>query len=209
MQRSTSCSTHPSPPPAAAAACPPSCSLCAAAAMAAATATIEADAYARLYPDQYFAKFIESGVRPDGRPLALARATSIALRAVSTADASALVKVGATAVLAGVKCEVAPAPADAPDEGRLVLQVRGAWAQRVRCGPHACHGSVRMSQLHAAGRCVRGAALLTVLCIAGLATRTLPAGGDAAAVLRRRAAGAPAGGGGRADGAAGRAAGGR
>lgn len=84
---------------------------------------IEADAFQRLYPDQYYAKFIQRGVRPDGRPLALARPTSIALGAVHTADASALVKIGSTTVLAGVKCEVAPASADTPDEGRLVLQV--------------------------------------------------------------------------------------
>lgn len=55
---------------------------------------------------------------------ALCRPTSIGLGVVSTADASALVKVGSTAALAGIKCEVMPASADTPEEGRLALQVR-------------------------------------------------------------------------------------
>lgn len=34
---------------------------------------LQADAFQRLYPDKYLTKFIEQGVRPDGRPLSLAR----------------------------------------------------------------------------------------------------------------------------------------
>lgn len=90
------------------------------------TADLQAEAFQRLYPDQYLAKFIAQGVRPDGRPLALPRATSIGLGVVSTADASALVKLGSTTVMAGIKCEVMPAAADAPDEGRLTVQVEMA-----------------------------------------------------------------------------------
>ena len=86
---------------------------------------MDANTFRALYPDQFLAKFVEAGVRPDGRPLGLPRPTSIGLGAVSTADASALVKVGSTTALAGIKCEVMPAAADAPDQGRLVLQVLG------------------------------------------------------------------------------------
>ncbi len=53
----------------------------------------QAATFKRLYPDQYFARFVADGVRPDGRPLGRARATTIGLNAVTTADASALVKV--------------------------------------------------------------------------------------------------------------------
>ena len=55
----------------------------------------QAGAFKRLYPDKYFARFVADGIRPDGRPLGRARATTIGLNAVSTADASALVKVRA------------------------------------------------------------------------------------------------------------------
>lgn len=84
---------------------------------------LQADAFRRLYPQQYLERFLEKDVRPDGRTLGRSRATSIGLGVVSTADASALVRVGSTKALAGVKCEVMPAPADAPDEGRLAVTV--------------------------------------------------------------------------------------
>lgn len=87
------------------------------------TDTLEADAFRRLYPAEYYAKFIAQSVRPDGRPLGVARSTSVGLGAVSTADASALVKVGASTALAGIKCEVMAATDDAPDEGRVVVAV--------------------------------------------------------------------------------------
>lgn len=94
---------------------------------------LQAEAFQRLYPDQYLAKFVAQGVRPDGRPLALPRATSIGLGVVTTADSSALVKIGSTSVLAGAKCEVMPASADEPDKGRLAVQV-GAGQGRAASG---------------------------------------------------------------------------
>lgn len=57
---------------------------------------------------------------------------------------SALVKVGATSALAGIKCEVVPALPDAPDAGRLTVQVRAkARAQRPgTCMPGGVHAGV-------------------------------------------------------------------
>ena len=68
--------------------------------------TLEPDAFRKLYPDQYYSRFLAEGLRPDGRPLSQARPTTIALGAVTTADSSALVKIGNTTVMAGVKLEV-------------------------------------------------------------------------------------------------------
>ena len=68
--------------------------------------TLEPDAFRKLYPDQYYSRFVAEGLRPDGRPLSQARPTTIALGAVTTADSSALVKIGNTTVMAGVKLEV-------------------------------------------------------------------------------------------------------
>lgn len=56
-------------------------------AAAVAAAQVDANTFRRLYPDDYLRKFVEQGLRPDGRPLAAARPTSIGLCAVSTADA--------------------------------------------------------------------------------------------------------------------------
>jgi exosome complex component RRP43 len=67
---------------------------------------LQAVAFKRLYPDQYYARFIDNKLRPDGRPLSGARATTIGLHPVECAHSSALVKVGNTTAIAGVKLQV-------------------------------------------------------------------------------------------------------
>ncbi|DBA84869.1 hypothetical protein WJX77_007920 [Trebouxia sp. C0004] len=84
---------------------------------------LQADAFKKLYPQEFFSKFIEDGIRPDGRPVGRCRPTTIGLDVVSTADSSALVKIGSTTALAGVKLEVMPPREDSPNQGQLVVQV--------------------------------------------------------------------------------------
>ena len=86
--------------------------------------TLEPDAFKKLYSDQYYSRFVAEGLRPDGRPLLRARPTTIALGAVTTADSSALVKIGNTTVMAGVKLEVGASSLvrlDRVADGRTVL----------------------------------------------------------------------------------------
>ena len=84
---------------------------------------MEAAAYKRLYPHEYYEKFVSEGARPDGRPLGRARPVNVARGVVSTADGSALVKIGRTTALAAVKLEVVPPELDAPDECGLDVTV--------------------------------------------------------------------------------------
>ena len=84
---------------------------------------LQADAFKKLYPQEFFSKFIEDGIRPDGRPVGRCRPTTIGLDVVSTADSSALVKIGSTTALAGVKLEVMPPREDAPNQGQLFVRV--------------------------------------------------------------------------------------
>ncbi len=51
------------------------------------------EAFQRLYPDQHYDRFLDNGLRPDGRIAGLARETTIGLGTVTSADSSALVKV--------------------------------------------------------------------------------------------------------------------
>jgi len=67
---------------------------------------LDPDAFKKLYPENFYQKYIDIGIRPDGRAFGRARPTTIGLGAVETADASALVKIGSTTVLAGIKLEV-------------------------------------------------------------------------------------------------------
>ncbi len=52
----------------------------------------QAAAFRRLYPAEYYGRFLAEGVRPDGRPPGRPRPLSIGLGSITTADASALVK---------------------------------------------------------------------------------------------------------------------
>ena len=79
--------------------------------MAASTAAdapsgLRASAFKRIYPEQYYAEFISRELRPDGRKLEEARPATIGVGTIQSADSSALVKLGNTTVLAGVKLEV-------------------------------------------------------------------------------------------------------
>ncbi|KIZ01452.1 Exosome complex exonuclease RRP43 [Monoraphidium neglectum] len=113
---------------------------------------LQADAFKRLYPEQFFARFAAEGVRPDGRGLSTPRPVTIGLGAVGAADGSALVKVGPTAVLAGCRLEVAVPPDDAPGVGQVVVSAElsalasGAWRPG-RAAPEAHELAARVSQL--------------------------------------------------------------
>ena len=86
---------------------------------------MEAAAYKRLYPHEYYEKFVSEGARPDGRPLD-ARPVSVARGVVSTADGSTLAKIGRALHRArGGQARVRDLVPDAraPDEGGLDVTV--------------------------------------------------------------------------------------
>lgn len=76
------------------------------AAAAAASNELQAEAFKRLYPNEYYAKFISQSLRPDGRPLGGARATTIGISPLESTNSSALVKTGNTTAMAGIKLQV-------------------------------------------------------------------------------------------------------
>jgi exosome complex component RRP43 len=84
---------------------------------------LQADAFKRLYPEQYYDTFISQGIRTDGRTLSRARAVSIGLKAVGSADSSALVRIGSTTVMAGVRLEVFQPDDARPDQGQVAVAV--------------------------------------------------------------------------------------
>eukprot|EP00878_Enallax_costatus_P024762 GHUV01026447.1.p2 GENE.GHUV01026447.1~~GHUV01026447.1.p2 ORF type:complete len:257 (+),score=63.39 GHUV01026447.1:321-1091(+) len=86
-------------------------------------ATLQADAFKRLYSEEYLDKFISEGVRPDGRGLGVCRPVTVAANAVGSADGSAIAKIGASTVLAGVRLEVMVPSSEAPGEGQLIVSV--------------------------------------------------------------------------------------
>eukprot|EP00775_Hariotina_reticulata_P012502 gene12502-12637_t len=86
-------------------------------------ATLQSDAFKRLYSEEYFQGHINEGFRPDGRVLGVCRPVTVGLDVVTSADGSAIVKVGASTVLAGVRLEVMVPSSEAPADGQLVVSV--------------------------------------------------------------------------------------
>lgn len=76
-----------------------------------------------VHPGEFLRRFVSEGVRPDGRDLWQFRPTVLNVGAVGTADGSALVKIGETCVMCGIKAELANPPIDAPDCGWVVPNV--------------------------------------------------------------------------------------
>ncbi|EFJ19469.1 hypothetical protein SELMODRAFT_233365 [Selaginella moellendorffii] len=110
---------------------------------------VEVDAFKRLYPAQFLERYLDASVRPDGRPLTRSRPTSVSFNAVSSADGSALVKIGNTTMLAGAKLETMEPAADTPDQGCLSVDfvMPPICSPRVRPGRPAEEAYVITEQL--------------------------------------------------------------
>ncbi|KAF9583302.1 Exosome complex component RRP43 [Lunasporangiospora selenospora] len=85
--------------------------------------SFSASTFQKLHPVEFFRKFISQGVRPDGRLLEGFRPTTVHKNVVSTANGSAMVRIGGTTVICGVKAEVAEPKMDSPNQGYLVPNV--------------------------------------------------------------------------------------
>ncbi|XP_027530307.1 exosome complex component RRP43-like [Neopelma chrysocephalum] len=87
-------------------------------------------------PLEYYKRFLKENCRPDGRELGEFRATTVNIGSITTADGSALVKLGNTTVICGVKAELA-APAADSNKGYIVpnVELPSLCSERFRSGP--------------------------------------------------------------------------
>ncbi|XP_072118990.1 exosome complex component RRP43 isoform X3 [Mobula birostris] len=88
-------------------------------------------------PLEYYRKFLKENCRPDGRELGEFRTTTLNIGSITTADGSALVKLGNTTVVCGVKVEFAAPTVDAPNKGYVVpnVDLPPLCSSRFRPGP--------------------------------------------------------------------------
>ncbi|KAG9065358.1 hypothetical protein KI688_002683 [Linnemannia hyalina] len=93
--------------------------------------------FQKLHPAEFFRRFTTEGVRPDGRLLDAFRPTTVHHGVISTANGSAMVRIGGTTVVCGVKAEVAEPKLDAPDQGYLVpnVELSPMCSSKFRPGP--------------------------------------------------------------------------
>ena len=100
--------------------------------------SLRAQIFQRLHPHAYLDRFLVEGVRPDARTPdewrdvfinvgtprlcnERSKADEYLAGSISTADGSALVKMGGTTIVCGVKAEIAEPELDTPNEGFLSM----------------------------------------------------------------------------------------
>ncbi|TNM84789.1 exosome complex component RRP43 [Takifugu flavidus] len=86
---------------------------------------------------EYYRRFLKENCRPDGRELLEFRPTTLNIGSISTADGSALVKVGNTTIICGIKAELATPTVEAPGKGYIVpnVDLPPLCSSRFRPGP--------------------------------------------------------------------------
>ncbi|ADV19981.1 exosome complex component RRP43 [Cryptococcus gattii E566] len=109
--------------------------------------------FKRLHPASYLSRFLSSGYRPDGRPILSSsssqptasasaaddiwRQVSINTGSISTAHGSALVRMGDTTMVCGVKAEIGEPDTETPGEGFVVpnIDLPALSSPRFKPGP--------------------------------------------------------------------------
>ncbi|XP_070552298.1 exosome complex component RRP43-like [Ptychodera flava] len=88
-------------------------------------------------PVEYYRQFLKEDVRPDGRELGEIRSTILNIGSIGTAEGSALVKLGNTTVVCGVKAELAVPTVENPEHGYIVpnVDLPPLCSPRFRPGP--------------------------------------------------------------------------
>ncbi|XP_042305688.1 exosome complex component RRP43 [Sceloporus undulatus] len=88
-------------------------------------------------PLEYYRRFLKENCRPDGRDLGEFRTTTVNIGSITTADGSALVKLGNTTVVCGIKAEFAAPHADSSNKGYIVpnVDLPPLCSSRFRPGP--------------------------------------------------------------------------
>ncbi|KAK7503915.1 hypothetical protein BaRGS_00005038 [Batillaria attramentaria] len=96
-----------------------------------------ADEFRTAQPKEYYRKFLEKDVRPDNRELGEFRPTVLNIGSISTAEGSALIKLGNTTVICGVKGELAEPKTETPKEGYIVpnVELSALCSPQFRPGP--------------------------------------------------------------------------
>jgi exosome complex component RRP43 len=93
--------------------------------------------FRRIQPVEYQQKFLEKGIRPDGRAMEQFRKAQIITGSISKCHGSATVKVGDSLVVCGIKAEITEPAALKPREGFFVpnIDLPALCSPKFRPGP--------------------------------------------------------------------------
>ncbi|KAN0116482.1 Ribosomal protein S5 domain 2-type fold [Russula decolorans] len=112
-------------------------------------AMADAHIFQRLHPKAYLERFLAEQLRPDGRETTECRELFVHAGSISTADGSALVRLGDTTIVCGVKAEIAEPDLEQPTEGFLVpnIDLPAMCAPRFKPGPPSEEAQVLSDRL--------------------------------------------------------------
>ncbi|KAI9462858.1 ribosomal protein S5 domain 2-type protein [Lactarius psammicola] len=132
----------------------------------ASTSDLNAQIFQRLHPRAYLERFLAEQVRTDGREAEEWRDLSVHVGPISTADGSAVVRLGDTTIVCGVKAEIAEPDLEHPTEGFLVpnIDLPAMCAPRFKPGPPSEEAQVLSDRL-ASTINTAGVLPLSALCI--------------------------------------------
>ncbi|KAF7284852.1 hypothetical protein GWI33_021495 [Rhynchophorus ferrugineus] len=82
-----------------------------------------AEQYKTLHSAKYYRDYLKNDIRPDCRQLSAFRPVIINVDSIKTADGSAIVKIGRTTVVCGIKAEICRPKPETPRQGFLVPNV--------------------------------------------------------------------------------------
>ncbi|KAK7033116.1 Semialdhyde-dh domain-containing protein [Favolaschia claudopus] len=114
------------------------------------SSALKASIFQRLHPRAYLERFVAENFRPDGRAFDAWRDVSVNVGSISTADGSALVRLGETTIVCGVKAEIAEPELDAPDAGFLVpnIDLPALCSPKFKPGPPGDEAQVLSDRLN-------------------------------------------------------------
>lgn len=116
---------------------------------------------------KYYRDYVNNDIRPDGRGLDQFRPVIINVSSIGTADGSAIVKIGNTTVVCGIKAELAKPKASEPENGYIVpnIELSPLCSPKFRPGAPTEEAQVcakALSDLIVNSQCLK----LTDLCVA-------------------------------------------
>ncbi|XP_031619440.1 exosome complex component RRP43-like isoform X1 [Contarinia nasturtii] len=79
--------------------------------------------YKIIHPIKYYRNYIAHDIRPDGREFEAFRPIRINVKSIGTADGSAIVKLGNTTVICGIKAELSAPTVEEPEKGYLIPNI--------------------------------------------------------------------------------------
>ncbi|KAG9285349.1 hypothetical protein G9A89_010824 [Geosiphon pyriformis] len=128
--------------------------------------TFEAENFRKIQPKEFVRKFLAQNIRPDGRVFRQFRKTTINLGQIKTAEGSAVVRIGSTTVVCGIKAEVAEPKTNSSTDGYLVpnVELSPICSPKVKPGPPNELAQVMSENLN---KLLKSAAVLSLddLCI--------------------------------------------